>query len=133
MPLAALAAVVGLAVAGGHRETRIDQPPAVAAVSARSAAPAAAIAPSLPAIAGPRSAATPVPYVTTRREHGTDGLMGRLPFGLPDDTPIVRIVERHDRFVTDDVARTWSDSSHDGPTPAFRVRHLGATSDAYVL
>lgn len=129
MPLVALAAVVGLAVAGGHRETRIDPPAAVAAAPAGT--PAAA--PGAPASAGPRSAATPAPHVTTRREHGTDGLMGRLPFGLPDDTPIVRIVERHDRFVTDDVARTWSDSSHDGPTPAFRVRHLGATSDAYVL
>ena len=127
-----LAAVVGFAVAGAQREKAIDLPAAVAAAPTRTAAPAA-VAPTAPAIAGPRSAATPVPYVTTRREHGTDGLMGRLPFGLPDDTPIVRIVERHDRFVTDDVARTWSDSSHDGPTPAFRVRHLGATSDAYVL
>jgi hypothetical protein len=131
-----LAAVVGLALAGGHRETRTDPTAAVAAAPARAPAPAAAVAsvpPVAPAIAGPRSAATPVPHVTTRREHGTDGLMGRLPFGLPDDTPIVRVVERHDRFVTDDVARTWSDSSGDGPTPSFRVRVLGPNSDAYVL
>jgi hypothetical protein len=129
VPLVALAAVVGLAVAGSHRETRIDPPAAVAAAPAGT--PAAA--PVAPAIASPRTAATPVPHVTTRREHGTDGLMGRLPFGLPDDTPIVRVVERHDRFVTDDVARTLSDSSHDGPTPSFRVRVLRPNSDAFVL
>jgi hypothetical protein len=125
-----LAAVVGLAVTGGHRELSTDLPAAIAfpvPSTAPTAAPVTAVA------AGPRSAATPVPHVTTRREHGTDGLMGRLPFGLPDDTPIVRVVERHDRFVTDDVVRTWSISSHDGPTPAFRVRVLGPNSDAYVL
>ena len=78
------------------------------------------------------AAATASPVL---RETNTDGLVGRLPFGLPRDTPIVA-VERHDRFVTDDVVRvvpTWSDSSHDGPTPAFRVRVLGPNTDAYVL
>jgi hypothetical protein len=112
---------------------RIDPPAAIAVAPARTGAPAAAVPPVAPAIAGLRGAATPGPDVTTRREHGTDGLMGRLPFGLPDDTPIVRVVERHDRFVTDDVARTWSDSSGDGPTPSFRVRVLGPNTDAYVL
>ena len=42
------------------------------------------------------------PVARLGREEGTDGLMGRLPFGLPDDTPLVR-AERRDRFVTDDV------------------------------
>jgi hypothetical protein len=30
--------------------------------------------------------------------------MGRLPFGLENDTPLVR-AERHDRFVTDEVVQ----------------------------
>jgi hypothetical protein len=128
LPLGALAAVVGFAVVGGHREATIDRPAAIAvAVPAPTSAPVASV------IAGLRSVATPVPHVTTRREQGTDGLMGRIPFGLPDDMPTVRVIERHDRFVTDDVVRTWSDSSGDGPTPAFRVRVLGPNSDAYVL
>ena len=41
----------------------------------------------------------PIPIRPPRREHGTDGLMGRLPFDLPPDpTP-----ERVDRFTIDDV------------------------------
>jgi hypothetical protein len=33
---------------------------------------------------------TPTP-VRLPREEGTDGLMGRLPFGLPNDTPTIRV------------------------------------------
>jgi hypothetical protein len=36
------------------------------------------------------------------REEGTDGLMGRLPFGLPNDTPYPR-AERVNKFTIDDV------------------------------
>ena len=36
-----------------------------------------------------------------KREHGTDGLMGRLPFGIDGDGPLVR-AERRDKFIIDD-------------------------------
>jgi hypothetical protein len=108
LPLLALAAVVGLAIAGRQREPARDGP-AVVAVGVATAFP-------------------------VLRETGADGLMGRLPLGLPAGTPVPIVTgERHDRFVTDDVVPGWSDSSHDGPTPAFRVRVLGPNSDAYVL
>jgi hypothetical protein len=40
--------------------------------------------------------------VARAREEGTDGLMGRLPFGLPNDTPYPP-AERVNKFTIDDV------------------------------
>jgi hypothetical protein len=40
--------------------------------------------------------------VPRAREEGTDGLMGRLPFGLANDTPYPP-VERVNKFTIDDV------------------------------
>jgi hypothetical protein len=58
------------------------------------------------------------------REEGTDGLMGRLPFGLPGDTPLVRL-ERANRFTLDDVRVSWS--GYDSTPPW--VRRIGALSN----
>jgi len=61
-----------------------------------------------------------MPFVADRREAGTDGLMGRLPFDLPAD-PVAPGVNR---FTIDDVVaqRTNWDT-----TPPW-VRRLGALS-----
>ncbi|HUQ79384.1 MAG TPA: hypothetical protein VM427_11010 [Patescibacteria group bacterium] len=61
-----------------------------------------------------------MPFVAEKREHGTDGLMGRLPFDLPPDP----IAPRVNRFTIDDVvaARTTWDT-----TPPW-VRRLGFLS-----
>jgi hypothetical protein len=40
--------------------------------------------------------------VARAREEGTDGLMGRLPFGLPNDTPYPP-AERVNKFTIDDI------------------------------
>ena len=58
-----------------------------------------------------------------RREEGTDGLMGRLPFGLEGDRPLVPIdsVERLNRFTIDDRVVGWSTLD---TTPPW-VRRLG--------
>ena len=113
----------------------VDRSPEVAAVEA--VAPAAAAAPVDTTVAspvvtafraewpaaisgrGPAPAVPPLP-----REHGTDGLMGRLPFGLPNDTPTIR-VERANRFTLDDVQATWS--GYD-TTPPW-VRRLGGLTN----
>jgi hypothetical protein len=57
------------------------------------------------------------------REEGTDGLMGRLPFGLEGDTPLVRVerAPRLHRFAIDDVVVSWSALD---TTPPW-VRRLG--------
>ncbi len=62
-----------------------------------------------------------MPFVADRRETGTDGLMGRLPFDLPRDD---RAVPRANRFTIDDVlaARTIWDT-----TPPW-VRRIGFLS-----
>ena len=62
-----------------------------------------------------------MPFVPDRRETGTDGLMGRLPFDLPgDDIAVPRV----NRFTIDDVylVRVAYDT-----TPPW-VRRLGALS-----
>lgn len=64
------------------------------------------------------------------REEGTDGLMGRLPFGLEGDTPLVAVdavdagdaVERRNRLTIDDAVVGWSTLD---TTPPW-VRRLGA-------
>jgi hypothetical protein len=58
-----------------------------------------------------------------RREEGTDGLMGRLAFGLSDDTPLVAL-EMVNRFTIDDVRSTWS-SLDSTPPWVRRVGGLG--------
>jgi hypothetical protein len=79
LPLAGLAAVIGIALAG------------------RSLAPSAAqLAAGVPhasaAIAVPSRHSLPVP--NPPRENGTDGLMGRLPLGPSNDTPVIVKLEK---------------------------------------
>jgi hypothetical protein len=65
----------------------------------------------------------PVPVVRpNRRETGTDGLMGRLPFDLPPD-PVIR---RANRFTTDDDRRWWAVWD---TTPPW-VRRVGVLSNS---
>ena len=68
-----------------------------------------------PAAIGPR-----VPPARLPREEGTDGLMGRLAFGLPNDTPTVRVT-RENRFTIDDHIVAWAAFDR---TPPW-VRRLG--------
>jgi hypothetical protein len=89
VPITVLAAVVGFATVG-----RI-------ADGAAPAVPVAPITAAVDRLSAPVVA--PVPIVVQRRETGTDGLMGRLPFNLPPDEirPIVN------RFRIDDVVLSW--------------------------
>jgi hypothetical protein len=76
-----LVTVVAIAL-GGRMDPWSSVPAAVP--SAASADPVEALAP----------AATPLPVSLLRarpdREEGTDGLMGGIPFGLPNDNPYSR-------------------------------------------
>ena len=55
------------------------------------------------------------PAVAPReREEGTDGLMGRLPFGLANDTPYP-LAESVNKFTIDDVLTGWSASDDTAP------------------
>ena len=66
---------------------------------------------------------TPPPPTHRKREEGTDGLMGGIPFGLPNDNPYPS-VEPVNRFTRDDeVSATRLDT-----TPPW-VRRLGALSN----
>ena len=56
------------------------------------------------------------------REEGTDGLMGRLSFGLANDTPYPP-AERVNKFTIDDVRTGWS-ASDDGPRWSRRLGGL---------
>jgi hypothetical protein len=106
VPVAALIAVVGLAVAG---RIGIRQEPSTRITDA-----AESKAPVPPA-------GDSTPTVVRRHETGTDGLMGRIPFNLPpDDVAGPRV----NRFTIDDVrpGRTTLDT-----TPPW-VRGLGTFS-----
>ncbi len=80
------------------------------AVAGRGSTPAATIAPSAaPRIAAVATARTPTivgrgnaAAGPRRREESTDGLMGRLAYGLPTDTPLIPVVSVN-RFTIDDV------------------------------
>ena len=103
VPIVALAGVIGLAVAGTDRSTSASPPEPLAGQVAAGAVPDA------PRSAEPRGTDSPtvispaVRYLPSR-EHGTDGLMGRLPFGIAGDSPLVR-AERRDKFIIDDIVR----------------------------
>ena len=58
------------------------------------------------------------------REEGTDGMMGRLPFSLPDDTPVVPVTVAN-RFTIDDIRPAWSGND---ATPPW-VRRVGGLSN----
>jgi hypothetical protein len=60
--------------------------------------------------------------VAREREEGTDGLMGRLPFGLANDTPYLP-AERVNKFTIDDVRTGWS-GSDDAPPWSRRLGGL---------
>ena len=110
--------------------------PEAAAVA--SAAPAGLAQPALPArvavvVASPSPAfradwptairGSGVP-VRLPREEGTDGLMGRLVFGLPNDTPIIHRAVVDWSAMVDERAE-WSRSRAWDTTPPW-VRRLGA-------
>jgi hypothetical protein len=109
--------VVGLAVLGSARSSDATASPTDGDIAAApSRTPWATLVP------GARPTVIPflphMPFTADRREHGTDGLMGRLPFNLPPD----QVAPRVDRFTIDDVTRaTWD------TTPPW-VRRLGALS-----
>jgi hypothetical protein len=127
-----LVAVVAIAITGRGSSAR--SVPAQAPVS-----PAVQIAAaSLPA-ATATTAATPSPrsdwpaaianrnhpaVAPRERGEGSDGLMGRLPFGLANDTPDP-LAERVNKFTIDDVLTGWS-AADDAPPWS---RRLGALAN----
>ena len=124
-PVAVLIVVVGLGVAGrflaGPKAGGSAQPESQGAV-------AVAVAPTRTPLATLDPDARPtvipflplMPFVADRRETGTDGLMGRLPFDLPRDP----VAPRVNRFTIDDVVATWTTWD---TTPPW-VRRLGFMS-----
>jgi hypothetical protein len=114
-----LVAVVAIAIAGrsnGPRPVPADAPANPAVQVAIVSPPASAAAtPSprsdWPAAIGDRNRPAAVPR---EREEGTDGLMGRLPFGLAYDTPYPP-AERVNKFTIDDVLTGWSASDNAAP------------------
>jgi hypothetical protein len=133
LPAVVLIAVVAVAVVGRTGDPGRDADHA--GTAAQAAAPASTpgategpVATTSPrsdwpaAISGRAAPTATVPPLP--REHGTDGLMGRLPFGLPNDTPTIR-VERANRFTLDDVQATWSGFD---TTPPW-VRRLGGLAN----
>ena len=130
LPPLVLIAVVAVAVLGRNASPQPAQaaaaspaPAALGALAAVASAPAATPSPrsDWPSAVAARKAAKPL-----AREEGTDGLMGRLPFGLAGDTPIVGVPiirpEPVNRFTIDDVRTAWSGFD---TTPPW-VRRLGA-------
>ena len=124
MPVIALVAVVTLAVVGrAASSSPSERPEASVAAFAEATTlrtPLAELDPNARPTVVP-FAPYPIPVPPPRREQGTDGLMGRLPFDLPPDPPRDRV----DRFTIDDivvVARPLLST-----TPAW-VRRLGSLS-----
>jgi len=115
-------AIVAIAIAGrGSRPVPADQP-AVPAVQEAAAASLPAVTPSArsdwpAAVADLNRSAAP-----REREEGTDGLMGRLPFGLANDTPYPP-AERVNKFTIDDIRTGWS-ASDDAPPWSRRLGGL---------
>ena len=121
MPALSLGAVVALGLGG-----RTTGP---APAPRGSEAPVVALAPSPPVVevapSPPAVRVRPAPPAGMQREEGTDGLMGRLPFGLDGDTPLVPVGadgrSHLNRFTIDDVRAAWSALD---TTPPW-VRRLG--------
>ena len=117
-----LVAVVAVAVVGRVTSSEPASPPAPSAAVAVAFA-GAGIAEATPrrtplAEIDPNARPTvvpfapyPIPIPPPRREHGTDGLMGRLPFDLPPDPA----PERVDRFTIDDVVVASGSRVRDDP------------------
>jgi hypothetical protein len=124
-----LVAVVAVAIAGrtgAPRPVPAAAPPSLAAQVAEASPQASTAAtPSprsdWPAAIGERNRPAVVPR---EREEGTDGLMGRLPFGLAYDTPYPP-AERVNKFTIDDVLTGWSASDDAAPWS----RRLGALTN----
>ena len=112
-----LVGVAVIGIAGRVAPAVRPAPRGSAAVAGPSAVDVVAV---LPPSSGPR-AALGVPYQHAREE-GTDGLMGGIPFGLPADSPLVRL-DRINRFTIDDVALGWSGGSS-FPTRVHRIGGL---------
>jgi hypothetical protein len=124
----ALIAVVAIAIAGragGPRPGPAEGPANLAAQAADTSLPAAAAAttPSprsdWPAAIADRNRQA---VALREREEGTDGLMGRLPFGLANDTPYP-LAERVNKFTIDDVLTGWS-AADDAPPWSRRLGGL---------
>jgi hypothetical protein len=116
-PVVVLVAVIGLAVLGPTGSSDATASPTVGDIAAVPSRTARATL-----VPGARPTVIPflphMPFMADRPEHGTDGLMGRLPFHLPPDP----VAPRVNRFTIDDVAvvpATWE------TTPPW-VRRLGA-------
>jgi hypothetical protein len=111
--------VVGVAVIGGHR-VEVPTPPSPSAPVVAAVAPD--VVPLPPSLA--QVARVPV-ILTDKRHHGTDGLMGRLPFGLAGDSPTV-FADRQDRFEMEPLI-TWSmATAHEPARPTY---HQGGLSN----
>jgi hypothetical protein len=95
--------------------------PAVPAVQEAVAASLPAVTPS-PRSDWPAALADRNRPATREREEGTDGLMGRLPFGLANDTPYPP-AERVNKFTIDDVRTGWS-AADDAPPWSRRLGGL---------
>ena len=97
LPPLALIAVAGIAIFG-QTTGREGLRPGGSAAPVALIEPVSLAGPSIvPGILPLRGTVATVPGPRTvpagrRREEGTDGLMGRLPFGLANDTPLVPIV-----------------------------------------
>jgi hypothetical protein len=114
-----LVAVVAIAIAGrssGPRPVPAEGPANLAAKAADASLPAATAATPSPRSDWPAAIAERNrPAIARReREEGTDGLMGRLPFGLANDTPYP-LAERVNKFTIDDVLTGWSASDDAAP------------------
>ncbi|HET7703812.1 MAG TPA: hypothetical protein VFK35_10450 [Candidatus Limnocylindrales bacterium] len=112
VPGLALAAVIGVGLAGGSGPAQIaDGDPA----------------PVSSTVVAPLDTTAARPTAPRRRETGTDGLMGRLPFDLPP-APVRPLVNR---FTIDDVRAAWSDLDTTPPWVR-RIRGFGSyTADPY--
>jgi hypothetical protein len=117
-----LVGVAALGIAGGiSPAARVVPSPSSPAVAALVVVVApVGVAPAADPSAAAR-APLGVPFRHTREE-GTDGLMGGIPFGLPADTPLVRL-DRVNRFTIDDAALGWSRGSS-FPTRVHRIGGL---------
>jgi hypothetical protein len=114
-----LVAVVAIAIAGrgsGPRPVPAETPANPAVQAAAASLPVATAATPSPRSDWPAAIADRNrPAVAPReREEGTDGLMGRLPFGLANDTPYP-LAERVNKFTIDDVLTGWSAADDTAP------------------
>jgi hypothetical protein len=123
----ALIAVVAIAIAGragGPRPGPAEAPARLAVRAADASPPVSKAATPSPRSDWPAAIAdrNRQAVALREREEGTDGLMGRLPFGLANDTPYP-LAERVNKFTIDDVLTGWS-AADDAPPWSRRLGGL---------